>query len=353
MSSTPLVSVVIPSYKAAAYVGQLCRTLQDQTYGNFEALIGDDGSQDGTESVVAPFLSDPRFRFFAWNPNRGFGRATLTLLHQAKGEFWCHPGADDLLHPDFIAERTAILSSHPSAVLAHGPPIHIDPNGIAFSPENGTLLPDNFTQGPSLEQLLQHNLINNPGIMARMSVTRMVLPFISPTLRYAFDWFIWFLLASTGQDFVRDPVPRYCYRVHPTSLTCDPKWASYRQAETRLVPLCALAAASRFSPDAALLWSRWRQPLYVLWLTRAAHLSRRELLRDEWLQLGAQAYYSNAHNRVSLAWELARHAPSVARYFMAEQLMVRRQAFRVSGLALVNDPLFFKPSSKLTPIRPV
>jgi len=353
MSLKPLVSVVLPSYRAAAYIGQLCRTLQAQTYDNFEVLIGDDGSGDGTESVVAPFLSDPRFRYFAWNPNRGFGRATLTLLMQAKGEFWCHPGADDLLHPDFIEGRTAIFNRHPNAVLAHGPPVHIDEKGNAFSPENEILPLDRLTVGPSLEQLLQHNVINNPGIMARMSTTRLVLPFLSTTWRYAFDWFIWFLLASTGQEFIRDPVPRHSYRVHPTSLTCDPKWASFRQSETRLVPLCALAAASRFSADAALLWSRWREPLYVLWLTRAAQLHRRGLLQDDWLQLGAQAFYSNNSSRVSLGWELIRHAPSVARYFMAEQLAARRQAFRVAGLAMVNDPLFFKMPAKLTPIRPV
>jgi len=342
MSESPLVSVIVPSYKAAAYLGPLCQSLQAQTYKNFEVLIGDDGSPDNAAEAVAPFLADPRFRFISWKPNRGVSRATVTLLAEAKGEFWCYPGADDLLHPDFIAERTKFLLASPQAVLAHGPPIHIDGNGEVISLEN---IPEKslvLTQGPSLEQLLQHNTINTPGVMIRMSVTRQVLPFFSTAFRYSQDWFLWLLLAATGHVFLIDPLPRHRYRVHSTSLTGSSEMASHRQAETRLTPLCALAAAAQLSSEAGLLWTHWRQALYALWLTRSTQLYLRGLLRDEWLQMGAQAYYGHRSNRVFLGVELVRHAFPILIYFIAEQAAIRRQVFRVSGLALVDDPVFSK-----------
>jgi len=184
--------------------------------------------------------------------------------------------------------------------------------------------------------------------MIRMSVTRQVIPFFSTTFQYSQDWFLWLLLAATGHDFLIDPVPRHRYRVHPISLTYSPERAGCRQAETRLTPLCALAPAAQFSPEAGLLWARWRRALYALWLSRSARLYLRGLLRDEWLQMGARAYYGHRSNRVFLGVELARHAFSILKYFIAEQVVVRRQLFRVSGLALVDNPVFSKNPKKVS-----
>lgn len=346
--NTPLVSVIIPSYRAAKFLGPLCKSLQAQTYQNFEVLIGDDGSDDETAEVIASFLADPRFSFFAWHPNKGVGHGTLTLLLEAKGEFWCHPGADDLLKPDFIAERVALISRYPNAVLVHGAATYIDENGKEFTLQNGIDLGNKFKIGPSFSQLLQHNTISTPGIMIRMNITRMIMPFFSNKWQFAYDWFMWLLFASTGRDFLWDPMPRHCYRIYSASLSGSLDALSKRKAETRLIPLSALGTAAFFSNEGAQLWARWRHPLYALWLMRAMNLFFHGTLRDEWLQTGAQAYYSHSKSRVWLWLEILRHAPWMIGYFILERLKIRRQSFRVSGLALVHDPLFFKTAPQET-----
>ena len=70
-SSAPLVSILVPAYNAARYLPGLCQSIQAQTYPHYEVIIGNDGSNDDTASVLAPFLQDNRFQLLRWQPNRG------------------------------------------------------------------------------------------------------------------------------------------------------------------------------------------------------------------------------------------------------------------------------------------
>jgi glycosyltransferase involved in cell wall biosynthesis len=343
MEQHPRISILVPSYKAARFLGPLCQSIQAQTLADFEVLIADDGSPDNTAEAVAPFLRDARFRFFSWQPNRGVARATLTLLTEARGEFWCNPGADDLLKPDFLAARIEALERHPQAILAHGPPTRIDPEGRTLPDQPLPIRLAPCETGPHfLAQIVQHNFINTPSIMARMSATRLVLPFFSTCWQYQ-DWFLWILLASLGMDFLHDPQARHCYRVHPESLTGDPAREATRSAEDRLTPMCALSTAAKFSGDAALLWARWRRSLYALWLRRALALRQRHALQDSWLQLAGQAFYHHRVGRVHLWPQLARWWPEILAVTLRERRARRRQTFVVSGLALVDAPMFRRP----------
>src|SRR4051812_36626991 len=111
-TGSPLVSILIPAYNAAPYLPDLCRSIQAQTYGHFEVIILDDGSIDGTWEALDPFHHDRRFRILRWEKNRGVSQSTLALFALIQGEFWCHPGADDVLTPLFIQERLIRLQAN-------------------------------------------------------------------------------------------------------------------------------------------------------------------------------------------------------------------------------------------------
>ena len=119
-------------------------------------------------------------------------------------------------------------------------------------------LPTQLSSSRWLRVLLQHNVINTPSIMVRMEATRHVLPLLQTHWKYAQDWLLWILLAADGQDLLWDPEPLHQYRIHGESLSSVPDKAALRRAEIRLVPLCALSAASGFSAEAAALWKDWR-----------------------------------------------------------------------------------------------
>jgi glycosyltransferase involved in cell wall biosynthesis len=338
---TPLVSIVAPAYNAARFLPGLCQSIQAQTYPHYEVLIGDDGSNDDTVSVLAPFLQDNRFRLLQWRPNRGVTRGQEILFAAVRGEYWCGTGADDLFYPQFLEKRVEMMETHPQAFLAHGWPERIDEAGgpcrisHRFPP-----IPAQLSPPRSLEVLLQECIINAASVMARSDLTRQVLPFFHGQWGYASDWFFWILGAATGADFLWDSRVLNKYRVHPTALSHKPEKEHVRHAELRLIPLLGLRTAAQYSEWAALSWARWGQTLYRMWLRRAVVLLRSGGLRDEWLQLAAHAYYGARGRRVKLWTELLKHAVGLVVTDFRHRRAQQRQSFGVSGLAEIDDPIF-------------
>lgn len=342
MSQRPVpVSILVPAYNAARYLPELCRSIQAQTYPQYEVLIANDGSTDNTLSALAPFLQDQRFQLLGWEQNRGAHQAWTILCSAARGEYWCAPGADDVLYPSFLERRLETMESNPQAWLVHGPPELVDGSGgpvaRALAPAG---LPPRLTPPRSLKMLLQHNLVNTPSVLVRSSVTRQVLPFLHWNWGYTNDWFSWILHAATVYDVLWDAQPQNKYRIHSQSLTEVPSKTALRHAEVTLAPLCALASAARFSGLAAELWGQWRKTLYHRWLLRAFTLRAQGELKPEWLQQGAAAFYDNKRSRVSLWSEAIRHGPGALVTRQRERRATRSQRFSVAGIAQVNDPVF-------------
>ena len=340
-SASPLVSILVPAYNTVRYLPEMCRSIQAQTYPNYEVVIGDDGSTDNPGAVLAPFLQDSRFRFLEWRPNRGLNAALAVLLDAMRGEFWCSPGADDVLYPAYLERRVKRLAANPQACIAHGPPEFIDESGgrPQRSPPQLTL-PPQLEPPRSLEVLIQHNIINQPSAMVRASVTRQVLPFFHWNWAYSPDWFLWILHAATGGDLLWDAEVQIKYRVHSSSLSLTPAKDHLRRAERCVVPLVALSMAAQFSQWAAECWSRWGRTLYRRWLRQALALKLKGGLQPEWMQLGAHAYYRGKGKRVSLPVELAKHLAGIVVMDRLHRRALKRQSFPVSGAAQIDDPIF-------------
>ncbi len=337
----PLVSILIPTYNSAAYLPAVCQSIQNQTYSNFEVVILDDGSTDQTMSVLAPFKKDSRFQIRSWSPNRGLNAAWREILTLARGKYWVSPGADDVLMPEFLQRRVALMEAHPEAVMAHG--------GVQLINEKGDIIPNLFPQVDcpvqlgtqrALEMVLQHDIINQPSNVVRSDVTRKVLPYYVSDWKFSPDWHLWILLLSAGGDMLWDARPSLQYRVHGNSLSRIPRLAAVRSAEIRLVPLCALKAAAAYSQLAHAEWLRWGATLYRLWLLRAARLRSKHELRQEWLDLAGEAYYGRSNRHLNLWHELLKHGLGAVLAFSKQYRAVKKQSFRVSGLAEIDDPVF-------------
>jgi GT2 family glycosyltransferase len=319
----------------------LCRSIQAQTYSDYEVLIGDDGSSDDTATVLAPFLQDRRFRVLAWKPNRGLNQGLAMLCAAMRGDYWSSPGADDALHPLFLEKRVALLEGNPQAFVAHGPPELVSESDKAreMGPINLSL-PPRISPPRSLEILLQHNIINQPSAMVRSSVTKEVLPFLHWNWAYSPDWFLWILHAATGFDIMWDPRMLIRCRLHANSLSYEAQKDHLRRAERRLVPLIALRQAAHYSQWASGCWTHLGRRLYWQWLRQALALRSRKGLRSEWVQLAAQAYYGFKGKPVSFGMEVAKHAVGVLTTDLLCRRALKRQRFPISGLAHVDDPIF-------------
>src|SRR3954462_4214752 len=92
----PLVTVVMPSYNYARFIGDALESLSAQTYGEWECIVCDDGSTDDTGEVVARYIErEPRVHYVR-QPNQRQAVAKNTALNLARGRYVQFLDADDL-----------------------------------------------------------------------------------------------------------------------------------------------------------------------------------------------------------------------------------------------------------------
>ncbi|WP_185897359.1 glycosyltransferase family 2 protein [Paenibacillus zeisoli] len=102
-----------------ASLGWAVRSVLAQTLPDFELLIGDDGSEDGSADL--PYLlSDPRIRIHRFSPNRGKVFVLNELLALARGRYVLELDGDDWLQPEAAALLTAAMDGAPEAAIATG-----------------------------------------------------------------------------------------------------------------------------------------------------------------------------------------------------------------------------------------
>lgn len=91
-----LVSVIMPSYNTARFIGQTIKSVLAQTYTNWELIIVDDCSTDNTDKVVSSFLSDNRIRYYKNKVNSGAAVSRNRALREANGRWIAFLDSDDL-----------------------------------------------------------------------------------------------------------------------------------------------------------------------------------------------------------------------------------------------------------------
>lgn len=116
---SPRVSVLMPTFEQAAFIGRALDSLWAQTYADWELLIVDDGSRDDTAAALAPWLADARVRYLRFDANGGLGRAINAGLDAARGELLAYLPSDDVWYRAHLARLVACLERAPGAVLAY------------------------------------------------------------------------------------------------------------------------------------------------------------------------------------------------------------------------------------------
>src|ERR1700735_5122693 len=92
--ANPRVSVIMATYNHAPFVAEAIQSVLSQDFGDFEFIIADDGSSDGTRDVVGR-IQDPRIRFYPNTVNRGACVVTNELIDRSTGEYVALINSDD------------------------------------------------------------------------------------------------------------------------------------------------------------------------------------------------------------------------------------------------------------------
>jgi len=141
--AAPAVSVVIPTYNRARYVVEAVRSVLDQTDPDFELIVVDDGSTDGTRTALAPYLD--RLRYVA-QENRGMASARNRGIREARGGLVALLDSDDRWEPRLLAAVRAAFASDPEVGAVFVAEREMDESGRVLPRVHGKRTPgDLFT----------------------------------------------------------------------------------------------------------------------------------------------------------------------------------------------------------------
>jgi glycosyltransferase involved in cell wall biosynthesis len=128
--SKPRVSIGIPVRNGERFLAEALDSLLSQSYSDFELIISDNASSDGTEAICREYAArDPRVRYYRSQEDVGLANNFNFLFTRARGEYFKWAAADDVHEPDWIARCLAILDQDPTVVLVYARTRFIDENG--------------------------------------------------------------------------------------------------------------------------------------------------------------------------------------------------------------------------------
>ena len=237
ITPTPRVSVLLPVRNGLPYLREAITGVLAQTFTDFELLVIDDGSDDGS-ALVARGFGDPRIRVFA---ARGHGVAhALNLgLLAARGEIVARQDADDRSHPERLARQLACLDAMPDVQVVASRVAFIDAGGRPF--ENAwthevSTRWDVADTPEAIAALLPITCCLVHGTIIARRSTLLVAGGYDESLDVAQDYDLWLRLLP-DRCFARVPAALYDFRVHAMQVS-----ASRADAQTD----AAIAAKLRY-----------------------------------------------------------------------------------------------------------
>ena len=215
---TPRVTVLMPVYNAADTLGAAVDSLQTQTMKDFEIVAVDDGSTDGSRSILRALQqTDARLRP-AFEPHRGLVPALNRGLELSRGPLIARMDADDLSHPQRLEKQVRLLETHPGVSVV-GSLVKCFP-------------PDQVREGFRVYQDWINHLVSHRDIVREIFIES---PIVHPTAMvrrrellglgayqdrgWAEDYDLWLRYFAQGRRFAKVPEVLLSWRDHPGRLS--------------------------------------------------------------------------------------------------------------------------------------
>lgn len=136
LSSSPRVSVIIPTYNGDRYLSQAIDSVLSQTYSNYEIIIVDDGSTDNTPNIIQHFVeihNNPSVIHYITQSNQGVAAARNRGIQEARGEFIALLDQDDVFLPEKLGHQVACFDANPNVAIVNSGWRLIDQNNYHIS----------------------------------------------------------------------------------------------------------------------------------------------------------------------------------------------------------------------------
>jgi len=212
----PKVTVLMPVYNCRKYIEESVNSILNQTFTDFEFLIIDDCSTDGTREYLQA-LKDPRIRIITKTKNSGITSSLNMGLDAAQGEYIARMDGDDISQPHRFQKQVDLLDYEKDIILCGSWIRLTDKNKVVPYPSS----PEEIE-----EMLFRKNAVAHPTAMLRRSVVAEHGLRYDPALEHSEDYDLWTRMAEFGK-MKNIPEPLLIYRVHGNQA------ASIRKKEQR------------------------------------------------------------------------------------------------------------------------
>ncbi|MBI3159731.1 MAG: glycosyltransferase [Chloroflexi bacterium] len=252
--TSPLVSIVTPSYNQARFLEATIQSVLGQSYPNIEYIVIDGGSTDGSPDVIRRYAD--RLAYWVSEPDGGQTDAINKGFARATGEILAWLNSDDTYRPETVAEAAAFLQTHPEVGLVYGDADFIDEHGQVIG---------RFPAARTDLARLRRGYVHIPQQAAfwRAALWRQVGP-LDTSFTFAMDYDLWVRLARISQIRYH-PRVWASFRLHGGSKTIadDNAWPEmlrvhYRDGGGRLAPIVFKYHLRRLLAPLVTARRRWR-----------------------------------------------------------------------------------------------
>lgn len=199
----PIVTVLLPTYNCEAYVRESIQSILDQTFPDFELVIIDDASTDGTVQIIKEF-DDPRICLIQKEKNTGYTDSLNHGIDIAKGVYIARMDADDISVPSRLEKQVNFLETHKDVVLCGSWYQEIPTQHIAQLPCSHEAIK---------VSMLSSNAICHPSVMFRKDFFIQHQLYYNRDFEPAEDYELWTRLLALGEINNLPEVLIY-YRLH-------------------------------------------------------------------------------------------------------------------------------------------
>lgn len=261
------ISVIIPAYNVAPYIGETLDSLLAQTYTDYEVIVINDGSTDDTEQIILPYREhfDGRM-IYQWQANQGLARARNAGLRVARGRYIALLDADDIWVPEFLAKMLALIESDPALDL-------VFPNAWFWGSPNfsGREFQAVF---PASEPVTFEKVLRRECYIFGLALFKRELletvGYYDEELGASEDFDLWLRMLRQGCrfSFTREPLVKYRWRADSLSNNSDKLLNNLSKVYHKWLRDPAITAEQRAlieaqlrDADAMLNWSLYREKL--------------------------------------------------------------------------------------------
>ncbi len=209
-----MISVLLPVYNSQKYLASCIESILNQSYGDFELVIVNDGSIDKSEEIIKGYVEkDLRIKYFYKENEGSISKTRNYLLDRVNGEYFVFVDSDDIIEKDFLKILIETMTKTKSDIVSCGFKIVNMPTLI----KKGYGKKEMYSS-EALEQMLfsgKFYAVWNKLIKSRAA--RSIR--FDETLNYGEDLVYFFNLLKSDLKFTFIDNPLYYYRLHPNSLS--------------------------------------------------------------------------------------------------------------------------------------